>query len=71
MKVLKEQVSVKATDVNLATPVTQPCAVLVSQKESITSSKRTPEVYLQAEPKGVNETKHNIKDPFHVISSEF
>ncbi|XP_036091636.1 gamma-taxilin-like isoform X2 [Rousettus aegyptiacus] len=71
VKILKEQVSVKATDVNLATPVTQPCAVLDSQKESITSSKRAPEVYLQAEPKGVNETKHSLKDPFHVISSGF
>ncbi|XP_039708015.1 gamma-taxilin-like isoform X2 [Pteropus medius] len=69
VEVLKEQVSVKAADKNLATPVTQPCTALDSQKELISSSKIAPEVYLKAEPKGMNETKRSLKDPFHMISS--
>ncbi|XP_024900047.1 gamma-taxilin isoform X1 [Pteropus alecto] len=69
VEVLKEQVSVKAADKNLATPVTQPCTALDSQNELISSSKIAPEVYLKAEPKGMNETKRSLKDPFHMISS--
>ncbi|XP_074179299.1 gamma-taxilin-like isoform X2 [Rhinolophus sinicus] len=67
VEVLKQQVSVKDADVNLATPVMQPCTTLDSQKELNTSSKRALAFYLQVEPKGVKETKHSPKDPFHVI----
>ncbi|XP_032141886.1 gamma-taxilin isoform X3 [Sapajus apella] len=51
VEVLKEQVSVKAADRDLATPVMQPCAALDSHKELNTSSKRALGAHLEAEPK--------------------
>lgn len=56
VEVLKQQVAVKDADVNLATPVMQPCTALNSQKELNASSKRALAFYLQVEPKGVKET---------------
>ncbi|XP_058571031.1 gamma-taxilin-like isoform X3 [Neofelis nebulosa] len=68
VEALKEQVSVNAVDVDLATPVTQSCTGVVSQKE-LKTSRRAPGVYLEAKLQGANETKHNSKDPFYMISS--
>nr|XP_014982489.2 gamma-taxilin isoform X1 [Macaca mulatta] len=51
VEVLKEQVSLKAADRDLATPVIQPCAALDSHKELNTSSKRALGAYLEAESK--------------------
>ncbi|XP_021788825.2 gamma-taxilin isoform X2 [Papio anubis] len=51
VEVLKEQVSLKAADRDLATPVIQPCAALDSHKELNTSSRRALGVYLEAESK--------------------
>lgn len=61
VEVLKKKDSVKEADVNLATPVMQPCIALDSQKELNTSSKRAPGVYLRIEPKGVKKTKCRSK----------
>lgn len=69
VEVLKEHGSVKAADVDLATPGMQPCSAVDSQKELNTSSKGAPAIYLQHETKGGNETKCSSKDPFHMISS--
>ncbi|XP_029072638.1 gamma-taxilin-like isoform X1 [Monodon monoceros] len=69
VEILKEQVSVKAADVDSATPVIQPCTALDSKKELNTSSKRAPGGNLKAKPKGTNETKCSLKDPLHVIFS--
>lgn len=68
VEALKEQVSVNAVDVDLATPVTQSCTGVVSQKE-LKTSRRAPGVYLEAKLQGANETKRNSKDPFYMISS--
>ncbi|XP_054107230.2 gamma-taxilin isoform X2 [Callithrix jacchus] len=56
VEVLKEQVSVKAADRDLATPVTQPFAALDSHKELNTSSKRGLGAHLEAEPKSQRST---------------
>ncbi|XP_017392961.1 gamma-taxilin isoform X3 [Cebus imitator] len=56
VEVLKEQVSVKAADRDLATPVMQPCAALDSHKELNTSSKRALGAHLEAEPKSQRST---------------
>ncbi|XP_067580872.1 gamma-taxilin-like isoform X2 [Pseudorca crassidens] len=69
VEILKEQVCVKAADVDSATPVIQPCTALDSKKELNTSSKRAPGGNLKAKPKGTNETKCSLKDPLHVIFS--
>lgn len=69
VEVLKEQVSVKETDVDLATAVIKPCTTVAFQKELNTSSKRAPGIYLQDETKTENKTKHCSKDPSHIISS--
>ncbi|XP_064339527.1 gamma-taxilin-like isoform X2 [Camelus dromedarius] len=63
VEILKEQVSVNAANVDLATPVIQPCVAFDSQKELNTSSKRAPGGCWEAEPKGLSETKHSSKDP--------
>ncbi|XP_046956623.1 gamma-taxilin-like isoform X2 [Lynx rufus] len=68
VEALKEQVSVNAVDVDLATSVTQSCTGVVSQKE-LKTSRRAPGVYLEAKLQGANETKRNSKDPFYMISS--
>ncbi|XP_053437340.1 gamma-taxilin-like [Nycticebus coucang] len=65
VEVLKEQVSVKVTDRDLATPGMRPCPALDPHKEQNTSSKRAPGVFLEAESKEVNETKCHSKDPFY------
>ncbi|XP_070318230.1 gamma-taxilin isoform X2 [Odocoileus virginianus] len=69
VQVLREQLSVKTSDVDLATPIIQPCSALDSQKEVITHSKRSPGGKLGVESKGTNETKCSLNDPFYVISS--
>ncbi|XP_032331247.1 gamma-taxilin isoform X2 [Camelus ferus] len=63
LEILKEQVSVNAANVDLPTPVIQPCVAFDSQKELNTSSKRAPGGCWEAEPKGLSETKHSSKDP--------
>ena len=69
VQVLREQLSVKASDTDLATPMIQPCTAVDSQKEVITHSKRSPGGKLGVESKGTNETKCSLNDPFYVISS--
>lgn len=69
VKVLKQQVSVNAVDVDLAAPVIRSCTALVSQNELSSSSSKAPGVYLDAELEGVNETKRSSKDPLYMISS--
>ncbi|XP_055284561.1 gamma-taxilin-like isoform X2 [Moschus berezovskii] len=69
VQVMKEQLSVKASDINLAIPILQPSTVLDSQKEVITHSKRATGGKLGVESKGTNETKCSSNDPFYVISS--
>ncbi|XP_059536658.1 gamma-taxilin-like isoform X3 [Myotis daubentonii] len=69
VEVLKEQVSVKEADVDLATAVIKPCTTVAFQKELNTSSKRAPGIYLQDETKAANKTKCSSKDPSHMISS--
>ncbi|XP_014384434.1 PREDICTED: gamma-taxilin isoform X4 [Myotis brandtii] len=69
VEVLKEQVSVKEADVDLATAVIKPCTTVAFQKELNTSSKRAPGIYLQDETKAANKTKRSSKDPSHMISS--
>ncbi|ELK26813.1 Gamma-taxilin [Myotis davidii] len=69
VEVLKEQVSIKEADVDLATAAIKPCTTVAFQKELNTSSKRTPGIYLQDETKAANKTKHSSKDPSHMISS--
>nr|XP_044620298.1 gamma-taxilin-like isoform X6 [Equus asinus] len=69
MEVLKEQVSVKAAGVYLATPGIQPCTTLHSQKRLNPSSKQAPGFSLEAQLKAANEIKGSSRDPFHVISS--
>ncbi|XP_021546416.1 gamma-taxilin-like [Neomonachus schauinslandi] len=69
VKVLKQQVSVNAVDVDLATPVIRSCTALVSQNELMSSSSKAPGVYPDAEVDGVNETKRSSKDPLYMISS--
>lgn len=68
VEVLKEQGSIKAADVGFATPGTQPCTTVESQKALIASFKGAPGINFQDETKGGNETKHTSKDPFHVFS---
>ncbi|XP_060992095.1 gamma-taxilin-like isoform X3 [Dama dama] len=69
VQVLREQLSVKASDVDSAMPMIQPCTALDSQKEVITHSKRSPGGKLGVESKGTNEAKCSLNDPFYVISS--
>ncbi|XP_046505284.1 gamma-taxilin-like isoform X2 [Equus quagga] len=69
MEVLKEQVSVKAAGVYLATPGIQPCTALHSQKRLNPSSKQAPGFSLEAQLKAANEIKGSSRDPFHIISS--
>ncbi|CAK6450699.1 unnamed protein product [Pipistrellus nathusii] len=69
VEVLKEQVSVKEADVDLATAVIKPCTTIAFQKELNTSSKRAPGIYLQDETKTENKTKRSSKDLSHIISS--
>uniref|UniRef100_A0A2K6GZ66 Taxilin gamma n=1 Tax=Propithecus coquereli TaxID=379532 RepID=A0A2K6GZ66_PROCO len=54
VEVLKEQVSVKAVDGDLATPGVRPCAALDPHKERNASWKRAPRVHLEAEPKSAS-----------------
>ncbi|XP_032187833.1 gamma-taxilin-like isoform X5 [Mustela erminea] len=61
VEVLKEQVNVKAVNVDLAAPLIRPCTALVSQDELKSSSSKAPGVYLDAELEGVNERKHSSK----------
>ncbi|KAM7041451.1 gamma-taxilin-like [Molossus nigricans] len=68
VEVLKEQVSVKAADVDFATAMIQPCTT-VSLKGLNTSFKRAPEIFLQGETKAANETKHSSNNPSDMISS--
>ncbi|KAM9576351.1 gamma-taxilin-like isoform 2-T6 [Trichechus inunguis] len=70
MKVLKEQVSVKAAHVDLAVPMLQPCTVVGSRKELRTSSEEDPGDQVEVGPKASNITKRRSKDPFHRISSK-
>ncbi|XP_070258845.1 gamma-taxilin isoform X6 [Myotis yumanensis] len=69
VEVLKEQVSVKEADVDLATAVIKPCTTVAFQKELNTYSKRAPGIYLQDETKAANKTKRSSKDPSHMVSS--
>lgn len=69
VEVLKEQVSVKEADVDLATAMIKPCSTVAFQKELNTSSKRAPGIYLQDETKAANKTKCLSKDPSHMVSS--
>ncbi|XP_034870990.1 gamma-taxilin-like isoform X5 [Mirounga leonina] len=69
VKVLKQQVSVNAVDVDLAAPVMRSCTALVSQNELMSSSSKAPGVYPDAEVDGMNETKRSSKDPLYMISS--
>ncbi|XP_023370093.1 gamma-taxilin isoform X1 [Otolemur garnettii] len=55
VEVLKEQVSVKAADGDLATPGMQPCPALDPHEERNASWKRAPGVHLAAEPKAASE----------------
>ncbi|XP_036284931.1 gamma-taxilin isoform X2 [Pipistrellus kuhlii] len=71
VEVLKEQVSVKEADVDLATAVIKPCTTAAFQKELNTSSKRAPGIYLQDETKTENKTKRSSKDLSHIISSGY
>ncbi|KAM8750142.1 gamma-taxilin-like [Rhynchonycteris naso] len=69
VEVLKEQVSIKATDKDLATTALEPTTAVDFQKDLNTSFKRAPEIYLQDEKKEANDTQCSSKDPFHIIYS--
>lgn len=55
VEVLKEQVSVKAADLDLTTPVIQPCTAFEAQKALTAPSKRAPGGNLDAESKGTSD----------------
>lgn len=69
VEVLKEQGSMKAADVDVATPGIQPCTTVEPQKMLNTSFKGTPGINFQDETKGGNETKLSTEDPSHMFSS--
>ncbi|XP_010619943.1 gamma-taxilin [Fukomys damarensis] len=69
VKIMKEQVFVKATDKDISLPVPQSGIVLDSHKLSDTSFESVSGVPLEAESKALNERKCHSKDPFHKMSS--